>query len=257
MLRMSLPFLKSLTKIPSEKIKKIPKFVQMLYENKNAPSLHFKHLARVDLFSARLDDGYRAILVRRQEDYILLGVGKRDETYRWAERDTGSPQSVEFPIEAFIAVAPQTPDERHFVQHEKHTVSTAAAVPPAESLRVGGIYAWDELKERFKWDSDKKGYYLRERNGHVVCACLRADFNPCAPWEILVGKAESNMRQAELLARESSPIPVFIQEAVNQWEYWGQFRFDRCEKDQDKIRPMLPQNRIENTSMVIYLAEVE
>jgi hypothetical protein len=80
--------------------------------------------------------------------------------------------------------------------------------------------------------------------------------NPSAPWEILVGKEESHIRQAELLARESSPIPVFVKEAVDQWEYWGNFQFERYEKDQDRIRPMLPENRVENTSMVVYLAEV-
>jgi hypothetical protein len=153
---MSLPFLTSSTNLPSEKVKKIPQFVQMLHENMNAPSLHFKHLASVDLFSARLDDGYRAILKRRQEGYILLRVGKRDETYRWVNQDCGSPQSIELPIEAFISVAPQTPDGERFVQPEKHSVSTsAAAINPAQSLRVGGIYTWDEIKERFDWDSDK------------------------------------------------------------------------------------------------------
>lgn len=259
MLRMSLAFLKSLTGLPSEKMKKIPKFVQMLHENRNAPTLRFKHLASVDLFSARLDDGYRAILMRRQDDYILLQVGKHDEAYRWAEQASGSPQSVEIPIEAFSAVASETPNRETLFPSEEPPLSMSAVDetgPRAQALRVGRIYTWNGLKERFDWDLDKKGYYLRERNGHIVCACLRADLNPSAPWEILVGKEESHIRQAELLARESRPIPVFVKEAVDQWEYWGQFQFERYEKDQDKIRPMLPQNRIENTSMVIYLAEV-
>jgi len=258
MLRMSLAFLKSLTSLPSEKMKKVPKFVQMLHENRNAPTLRLKHLATVDLFSARLDDGYRAILMRRQDDYILLQVGKHDETYRWAEQDPGSSQSVEFPIEAFISVPSESPNRECLVPREKPPASPSAAVtgPRDQALRVGGIYTWNELKGRFDWDLDKRGYYLRERNGRIVCACLRADLNPSAPWEILVGKEESHIRQAELLARESSPIPVFVKEAKDQWEYWGQFQFERYEKDEEKIRPMLPKNRVENTSMVIYLAEV-
>lgn len=252
MLRMSLAFLKSLTSLPSEKMKKVPRFVEMLQENRQAPSLHFKHLASVDLFSARLDDGYRAILARRRDDFILLRVCKRDEAYRWAEQDAGSSQSIGFPIEDFISVAPEAPDE------EKRPISTkdATASPPSQALRVGGIYTWGELQKRFDWDLDKKGYYLRERNGRIVCACLLANLNPSAPWEILVGKKESHVRQAELLARESSPIPVFVKEAVDQWEYWGQYKFERCEKDQDKIRPLLPQNRVEDTSMIVYLAPV-
>jgi hypothetical protein len=258
MLRMSLAFLKSLTNLPSEKIRKIPKFVQMLHENRNAPSLHFEHLRSVDLFSAKLDRGYRAILMRRQDDYILLQVGTHDQAYRWAEQDFGSPQSIELAIEASISITPGPPKRERLVPCETPVVSTSAAAAGhrEQDLRVGGIYTWNELKGLFEWDLDKRGYYLRERNGRIVCACLRADLNPSAPWEILVGKEESHIRQAELLAREPSPIPVFVKEAVDQWEYWGNFQFERYEKDQDKIRPMLPENRVENTSMVVYLAEV-
>lgn len=257
MLRISIAFLQSLTSLPAEKIRKIPKLVEMLHKNRNLPSLHFEHLARVDLFSARLDVGYRAILMRRRDDYILLHVGKHDETYRWAEQNSGSPQSIELPIEALIAVPPKTPEGEPLVPREEPPVSTGVAPNTrGQDLRVGGIYAWNELKERFDWDVNQKGYYLRERNGRIVCACLRADLNPSAPWEILVGKGESHIRQAELLARMSSPIPVFIKEAVDQWEYWGQFQFERYEKDHEKIRPMLPANRCEDTSMILYLLEV-
>jgi hypothetical protein len=230
----------------------------MLHENMNAPSLRFEHLRSVDLFSARLDRGYRAILMRWQGDYILLQVGTHDETYRWAEQDFGSPHSIELPVEAFVSSASASPKSEGLVPRETPLVSTSAAAAGHEELdlRVGGIYTWNGLKERSDWDLDKRGYYLRERNGHIVCACLRADLNPSAPWEILVGKEESHIRQAELLARESSPIPVFVKEAVDQWEYWGNFQFERYEKDQDRIRPMLPENRVGNTSMVVYLAEV-
>lgn len=71
-----------------------------------------------------------------------------------------------------------------------------------------------------------------------------------------MGEEPPHIRKAELFAQESWPVPVFIKQAENQWEYWGQFRFERCERDTDKIRPMLPKNRMENTSMVLYLAEV-
>jgi hypothetical protein len=44
---------------------------------------------------------------------------------------------------------------------------------------------------------------------------------------------------------------------VDQWEYWGHFRFERCEKDSEKMRPVLPENRLNDTSMILYLSEVE
>ncbi len=218
MLRMSLTFLKSLIGLPSEKLKKLPKFVQMLHENRSAPTLRFKHLGSVDLFSARLDDGYRAILMRRHEDYILLHVGKHDEAYRWAEQAFGSCPSIEVPIETFVAVASETLNGEFLVPSEEspYSTNTVEAVPRTQALQVGSIFTWNGLEEHFDWDLDKKGYYLRERNGHIVCACLRADLNPSAPWEILVGKEESHVRQAELLAQALAPISVFVKEAVDQ-----------------------------------------
>lgn len=157
----------------------------------------------------------------------------------------------------FITVAPETSDYLHASEKLLDSTKTSKSRSSTNVLDVGGIYTWNQLKEHFDWEEDKRGYYLRERKGRIVCACLRADLNPSAPWEILVGQEESQIRQAEVLARESMPIPVFIKEAVDQWEYWGEFQFERCEKDQDKIRPMLPQHRIDNTSMVIYLSTAD
>ena len=79
MLKISLDFLKSLPNLPFERLRKIPKFVQMLHGNPNLPSLRLEHLASVDLYSARIDDSYRAILCRRGADYILLRADKREE----------------------------------------------------------------------------------------------------------------------------------------------------------------------------------
>lgn len=256
MLKLSLDFLKSLATLPSERMKKVPKFVQMLYGNPNLPSLRLKHLAAVDLYSARLDDGYRAILARRGPDYILLRVDKREDAYHWAERDTGSCHSTALPVEDYLPMNSNTrragPSPDHEIGFERNLVRPS---PSGDTLQVGTVHSWDELRRRFNWDSDKHGYYLPEKNGRIVCACLRADLNPSAPWEILVGREVAHLRKAELLAREPLPIPVFIKLAVDEWEYWGQFRFDRSEEDPDKIRALLPKNRLEDTSMVLFLNE--
>ena len=259
MLKISLDFLKSLPNLPFERLRKIPKFVQMLHGNPNLPSLRLEHLASVDLYSARIDDSYRAILCRRGADYILLRADKHEEAYHWAEQVTGSSQSIQFPVEADISIASVSPDQEGLAPPGKPGLSTTAvtASPRFDALRVGSIHTWHELEERFAWDPDTKSVYLGEKSGRIVCACLRADKNPCAPWKILVGKMPQHIRKAELFAQEPSPIPVFIRQAENQWEYWGQYRFERCEKDLEKFRPELPANRLEDTSMVLYLSEVE
>jgi len=124
-----------------------------------------------------------------------------------------------------------------------------------DGLKIGSIHSWADLKQRFAWDTDKHGYFLPEKNGRIVCACLRADLNPSAPWEILVGTEAAHIRKAEMLIREMSPIPVFIKLAVDQWEYWGEFRFDRCDSNLEQITGMLPQHRLSDTSMVLFLKE--
>jgi hypothetical protein len=81
--------------------------------------------------------------------------------------------------------------------------------------------------------------------------------NPAAPWEILVETGAAHVRKAELLARQSSPIPVFVRLKVDAWEYWGQFQFERCEKDPGKFRHLLPEGRRKNTRMVLFLKDAE
>jgi mRNA-degrading endonuclease RelE of RelBE toxin-antitoxin system len=258
-LRVSLTFLKSLAGLSSQRLRKIPRFLQMLQSNPHLPSLHFEHLATVDLYSARIDDGYRAILGRHGDDYVLIRASKHEEAYRRAEQDADSSESIGFPVELDVAIAPGTAGQEDSPPPQKPRPS-----PPADdtssrlgALQLGSIHTWNELKQRFAWDPEERCFYLPEAEGHIVCACLQAKLNPSAPWEILVGKGPSQMHAAELLAQQVSPIPVFIKQATNQWEYWGRFRFERCEKDPDKIRPVLPANRREDTSMVLYLAEVE
>jgi hypothetical protein len=129
--------------------------------------------------------------------------------------------------------------------------------PSSEPLLLGSIHTWAALQARFDWDTDKPGHYLREKDGAIVCACLRADKNPNAPWEILVGKKPENLRQANLLAKATQPIPVFVKEAVNQWEYWGEFVFDRRETDAKKMGPRLPPSRRSDTELIVFLRSAE
>ena len=81
--------------------------------------------------------------------------------------------------------------------------------------------------------------------------------NPNAPGEILVGKSPSNIRQAELLAGQSSPIPVFISRIENRWDYWGQYKFDRYDDSSKTIRELVPEDRIDEISRVLYLISVD
>lgn len=253
MIKLSIDFLKCLTTLPSERIKKVPKFVQMLHANPNLPSLRLKRLATVHLYSARLDDGYRAILARRGGDFVLVRVDRREEAYEWVARNAGYSKLPEIDFQDGAVCGTSVPETD--ASDSDTRVGTEKPKPPKDGLEIGNIHSWASLKERFAWDSEHHGYYLPEKDGRIICACLREDLNPSAPWEILVGTGPAHIRKAEMLARETAPIPVFIKLAVDQWEYWGRFRFDRCESDPEKFRPLLPTNRTGDTSMVLFLAD--
>ncbi len=73
--------------------------------------------------------------------------------------------------------------------------------------------------------------YLPTLNGNVVCACLSRTLNPRAPDVILVGSGTNVFKTAEILSRQTGPVPVFIKEAVNSWRYEGLYAVDAFKTD--------------------------
>lgn len=256
MLTISLDFLKSLADLPPPILRKVPKTIQLLIENPELPSLKLEPLATSALYSVRVDEKYRAILNRNGPDLFLLHVAPHDGAYRWAEKHSHAPSSVDLPVST------QTSKEAPPLALTPPSRVTPKSTSPVGGLglehrfHVGRIYGWHELRQWFEWDDEQHGYYLIEKRGAIICACLRADLNPSAPWEILVGNGPAQRRKAELLSRQSDPIPVFVKLAVDQWEYWGRFRVERLEQDINRFRESLPANRLADTSCVLYLADV-
>jgi hypothetical protein len=74
-----------------------------------------------------------------------------------------------------------------------------------------------------KHGGDTRGF-LPHRDGRVVCACLRLDYNPGAPEVILPGNDADVMRWASVLCQQSGAIPVYIlQQESGTWKYFGEF----------------------------------
>lgn len=69
--------------------------------------------------------------------------------------------------------------------------------------------------------------YLPTASGRVVCACLRRDINPEAPFVILVGNGAKIKQAGALLAAQPGTIPVFIKQSTGAWTYSGLFRVRR------------------------------
>jgi hypothetical protein len=69
---------------------------------------------------------------------------------------------------------------------------------------------------------------LPVRDAIVVAACLRRDqaHNPDAPEVILAGDSQRVAHAAELLASQTAPVPVFVFNSPNRWEYRGEYQSD-------------------------------
>lgn len=86
---------------------------------------------------------------------------------------------------------------------------------------VGRQYCRDEIYDMV---GGSKQSYLPTKNGKVVAACVTRKMNPQAPWQILCGRGPIVESAGALLARQPGPIPVFLKQDVNRWEYLGMFK---------------------------------
>lgn len=60
-------------------------------------------------------------------------------------------------------------------------------------------------------------------NGRVVCVCLTKKMNPDGPEILLIGDKPKVVGAAQVFINQDRPIPVFIKENSNNWEYIGNF----------------------------------
>ena len=114
-------FLTAFAKLPRQTQGKVTEFVNKFRNNPMSPGINYEKLSKgVDqkIYSVRIDDTYRGIVVRQPETgvYLLLWVDHHDEAYQWAARKrcevnpkTGAIQV--FDVQMFVeepAQAPQT-----------------------------------------------------------------------------------------------------------------------------------------------------
>ena len=102
--------------------------------------------------------------------------------------------------------------------------STSTEIPLDESDFISGMnYTFQQIKDAFGDDTGTGGF-LPQKGNRIVCGMFRDDFNPNAPFEVLVVDLPQVIYKAELLRDQKSVIPVFIKHRVNNWEYVGIMR---------------------------------
>lgn len=83
-------FLESYAALPRKVQKKTSEFINKFKNNPRQPGINYEKLATPDgnLYSVRMDDTYRAIVLREEGTgvYLLLWVDHHDEAYAWARR---------------------------------------------------------------------------------------------------------------------------------------------------------------------------
>ena len=84
-------FLTAFARLPRSIQGKVTEFVNMFRNDPNSPGINYEKLAKgadSKIYSVRIDDTYRGIVVRQKESgvYLLLWVDHHDEAYQWATR---------------------------------------------------------------------------------------------------------------------------------------------------------------------------
>jgi len=121
---------------------------------------------------------------------------------------------------------------------------------------IGIRYTRDEIHDSVGGGS--RISYLPNRDGVILCACLKPDANPDAPHIILPGRGPEIERSAEILCERNrdNAVPVFIKRDRNQWEYVGNFIVDRDSTSQNDIHMHARRTRRTDIKRVIYMKRV-
>ena len=106
MVAISTDFLTSFAALPKQKQGKATEFFNKFRTNPNSPGINYEKIVDgidKNICSVRIDDTYRAIVVRCPETnvYMLLWVDHHDEAYAWAKRKKCSINKVTGGVQVF------------------------------------------------------------------------------------------------------------------------------------------------------------
>ncbi len=87
-------------------------------------------------------------------------------------------------------------------------------------FKPGTLYSRKDIHDQL---GGSKVSCLPMKDGAIVAACLLKSFSPEAPQVMLCGVGSRTTPVSEQLTRHLTPLPIFIKQAANQWEYAGMF----------------------------------
>lgn len=99
---------------------------------------------------------------------------------------------------------------------------------------LGRVYAHKEVQDTIGGNHQ---FYLPFRNGRILCGRFTPEKNASAPEIVFVGTKDKNIELAATFAGQREPVPVFIKQKSNCWEYVGEFVVDRYLRDPMEVKP--------------------
>jgi uncharacterized protein DUF6697 len=98
--------------------------------------------------------------------------------------------------------------------------------------------------------------FLPHKDGQVVAACLRRDYNPDAPGIILVGSGEGIEQAADMLVAQQSPVPTFIKQGTGDWKYIGEFAVERSSQDAADLEEQTKRSGRDDLTRVVWMVPI-
>ena len=149
----STDFLTSFASLPKQKQGKATEFFNKFRTNPNSPGINYEKIDEgidKNICSVRIDDNYRAIVVRCPDTnvYMLLWVDHHDEAYAWAKRKKCSINKVTGGVQVFdvqeVAVEKQVEKESLFGKYTDDQL-IRMGLPDEQIPMIKSLETLDEL----------------------------------------------------------------------------------------------------------------
>ena len=120
-------------------------------------------------------------------------------------------------------------------------------------MEMTNIINTQELKEKTAGGDS----YIRTKDGVVKGLAITKKKNPQAPNIITVSnKGPRIIKNAELLAKTSTSVPVYIKLGTNQWKFKGRYKVVRFSKDVNDIELYHGNRSISEIYGILFLEKI-
>ncbi len=120
-------------------------------------------------------------------------------------------------------------------------------------FKMGNLYTRDEIHQEVRGSVRS---YLPTVGNIVVAGCFNrsTNTNPDAPDIVLPGHGKIIEKTAKQFTSQGNAVPIFIKQAVNEWQYVGLYKVQRQSFDKKDIQHHAEKaNRLGTVSSVLFL----